>query len=305
MNLPVLVIKLGALGDFAQALGPFAAIRSHHVDAPITLLTTAPYADFARASPYFDSVWTDDRAPVWRIGCWLSLRRTLRDAGFARVYDLQTASRSSLYFRLLRPGPVPEWSGIASGCSHPHMNPGRDTMHTLDRQAEQLRIAGIASVPKPDVSWADADIARFGLDERFALLVPGGAAHRPAKRWPVERYAALAGHLARRGVQPVVIGGAGEVGDFTHATKAVDLSGQTDLFDLVALARTAECAVGNDTGPMHLIAIAGCSSMVLYSHASDPALCGQRGPDVTILRRPALTDLGVAEVIDALPAVTV
>ena len=26
----ILVIKLGALGDFAQAFGPFAAIRAHH-----------------------------------------------------------------------------------------------------------------------------------------------------------------------------------------------------------------------------------------------------------------------------------
>ena len=58
---PILVIKLGALGDFIQALGPFAAIRRHHKGAPVTLLTTEPFAEFARASPYFDDVWTGGR----------------------------------------------------------------------------------------------------------------------------------------------------------------------------------------------------------------------------------------------------
>ena len=50
----ILVIKLGALGDIVLALGPFAAIRDAHRDARATLLTTAPYAELMRASPYFE-----------------------------------------------------------------------------------------------------------------------------------------------------------------------------------------------------------------------------------------------------------
>ena len=46
----ILIIKLGALGDFAQAFGPFAAIRAHHPAAEITLLTTPPFAPLARHS---------------------------------------------------------------------------------------------------------------------------------------------------------------------------------------------------------------------------------------------------------------
>jgi hypothetical protein len=59
-------------------------------------------------------------------------------------------------------------------------------------------------------------------------------------------------------------------------------------------------AVGNDTGPMHLIATAGVPSVVSFSHASDPELCAQRGPDLTILRRPRLEELSVDEVEAAL-----
>ncbi len=300
---PILVIKLGALGDFVQAFGPFAAIRAHHPDAKIALLTTPPYASLARASPWFDEVWGDGRPAWWRFDRWLALRRRFAATRFARVYDLQTSSRSSLYFRLMG-RPRPEWSGIARGCSHPHANPERDFMHTLERQAEQLRMAGIPSVPPPDLAWLDAGTGHLVPAGPFVLLAPGGAAHRPEKRWPATRYAELARRVAATGYRPVLVGGANEAGlTATIATacpEAIDLAGRTSLFELAGLARRAAGAVGNDTGPMHLVAVLGCPSLVLYSHASDPALCGQRGADVAILRRPRLAELPVAEVEAAL-----
>ena len=299
----ILVIKLGALGDFIQALGPMAAIRRHHGDARITLLTTPPFEDFAGASGFFDQIWTCGRPGAMDIGGWLGLRRRLRDGGFGRVYDLQTSDRSSFYARLFWPGRKPEWSGIAKGCSHPHANPKRDFMHTLERQAEQLAEAGIPHVPPPDLAWATADISRFGMAERFALLVPGGAAHRPAKRWPPERFGDLARALADKGIEPVLLGSVAEAGIMASISAAAgvrDLAGQTSLLDLAALSRGAVLSVGNDTGPMHLIAAVDCRSVVLYSDESDPALCAQRGSAVSILRRGRLTDLAVDEVLEAL-----
>src|SRR4029077_1525786 len=55
----ILVIRLSALGDFIQALGPFAAIRRHHQDDRISLLTTRPLAAFAQELGYFDEVLVD------------------------------------------------------------------------------------------------------------------------------------------------------------------------------------------------------------------------------------------------------
>ena len=302
----VLVIKLAALGDFVQALGPFAAIRRHHPGATVTLLTTPPFVDLARAGGWFDDIWIDSRPKALNVGGWMALRRRLRCGGFGRVYDLQTSDRSALYFRLFWPGPTPEWSGIADGCSHAHANPRRDFMHTVERQAEQLAVAGIIDVPAGDLSWVEADVARFAISGPYALVAPGGAAHRPAKRWPTQRFADLAAWLAERGIKPVLVGGPKEA-DLLGAVAvgcpaALDLAGRTSLIDIAALAQGAACAVGNDTGPMHLTAAAGCPSVVLYSHASDPLLCAQRGPRVTIVRRPALDDLPVEEVTAALGA---
>ena len=297
----ILIIKHGALGDFVQALGPCQAIRRHHGAAQITLLTTPPFEAFAAASGLFDDIWLDPRAPAHRIGAWLALRRRLRGGGFERVYDLQTSERSSLYFHFFARRRRPEWSGLARGCSHFHANPERASMHTVERQRDQLQATGIDEVPLSDLSWAEADLSRFTLPERLALLVPGGSAHRPAKRWPVGHYAALARALVEKGLTPVILGGAdeGELGRDIVAAAGTgrDLCGQTSLLEIAAIARRASLAVGNDTGPMHLIAAAGARSVVLFSDASDPARCAPRGRAVTVLRQVPLTNLPVDEVL--------
>tara|TARA_B100000676_G_C17917997_1_gene753840 strand:+ start:119 stop:1039 length:921 start_codon:yes stop_codon:yes gene_type:complete len=294
---PVLVIKLGALGDFVQALGPFAAIRKYHEQASLVLLTTAPYLPIAEASGYFDAIRSDGRPEWWKWTGKRSLRTWLRDLAPTRVYDLQTSARSSGFYRLFGP-PRPEWSGIATNCSHPHDNPARDDMHTIERQREQLKVAGIMDVPSPDLDWLDADTTRFPLPQRYVLLAAGGAVHRPEKRWPA--FAQLATALAARALTPVLLGTVAER-DVTTSIRetcpaAIDLTGRTSLLEIAGLARRAAGAVGNDTGPMHLIAATGCPSVVLYSHASDPALCAQRGPDVRIIRKASLSELSTEEV---------
>lgn len=299
----ILVIKLGALGDFVQAMGPFAAIRAHHRQAHITLLTTRPFQALAEASPYFDAVWLDTRPKLWQVCRVAALARRLRGEGFARVYDLQTSDRSAWYFRLM--GGRVEWSGIAPGCALPHANPERDRMHTVERQAEQLRMAGIEAVPRPDLAWADTDPARFGLPPSFALLCPGGAAHRPGKRWPASGFADLAVWLAQRDIAPVLLGTAAEAAEIAtirgQCRQAIDLGGKTSLPDILGLGRRALLAVGNDTGPMHLIAAAGAPSVVLFGADSNPDLCAPRGA-VTVLRVADLAGLEPDRVVAAVQA---
>jgi len=297
----ILVIKLGALGDFVQALGPMAAIRRAHAADRMVLLTTAPFEALAAASGLFDEVWLDERPAGAAVGKWLALRRRLRDGGFQRVYDLQTSDRSSYYFRLFWPAPYPEWSGIARGCSHPHANPKCDFMHTIERQREQLAMAGIDDVPLPNLDWARAELGDLRPADPYALLVPGGAPHRPRKRWPEARFIEAAKGLSADGLQPVFVGGDDDAAALSRMAAAVpgslDLAGRTSLLELAELGRGARLALGNDTGPMHLLAVAGCPALVLYSDASDPALCAQRGRRVEIIRRPSLEELEVDDVL--------
>jgi len=298
----ILVIRLGALGDFVQSFAPFAAIRAHHPDAEITLLTTRPFAELAGRAPWFDAVLVDHRPSWWNAAGLLRLSRMLR--GFDLVYDLQTSTRSSRYFRLAG---RPRWSGIAPGCSHPHANARRDAMHTRERQREQLEMAGITEFPAPELGWL-AGAPSVPLPDRAVLLVPGAAPHRPRKRWPAERFGALAARLAGGGYAPVVIGTRSEAPLAATIRAAcpgaLDLTGRTGLADLAGLAAGASLAVGNDTGPMHLAAAIGCPCLVLFSADSDPALTAPRGPDGSwprLLRVDDLATLSVDRVAASLP----
>jgi ADP-heptose:LPS heptosyltransferase len=301
----LLVIKLSAFGDFVLSIASFQAIRAHHPGAEITLLTTAPYQRMAEASGCFDRVWLDMRPRWWQVGSWRALRRRLAAAGFDRVYDLQRSDRSATYFRLL-PAPKPEWVGVAPGCSHRYTPPQGEVLHICEREAQQLALAGVPRPGLPDLAFLKADIADFDLPMRYALLVPGGSAHRPGKRWPAEHYAALARHLLQRGITPLLLGAEAERREIAAIAAAApgarDLCGQTSLEAIAELGRGAILAVGNDTGPMHLIAAAAAPSLVLYSFDSDPAKIAPRGPSVATLRRESLAELSVEEVVANLPA---
>ena len=306
----ILVIKHGALGDWVLATGCFAAIRRHHPSARITLLTTPAFAELGGRCGWFDEVWTDERPRILADPlAWIRLRRRLIEGEFLRVYDLQTSSRTGHYFHMLPRRCRPEWSGIAVGCSHSHRNPQRPFMHTLERQAEQLGIAGIGDVPAPTLEWLDADIYALTPPGAFALIVPGGSAHRPEKRWPSRRFADLARLLSARGMIPVLTGAEAEASVLDdiagHVPRAINLGGRTSLGQVAALARRAMCAVGNDTGPIHIAATVGCPTVALFGAGSDPIQYGPRGEAVEVLRRVPLAGLPVADVIAAAERIAV
>lgn len=298
----ILVIKLGALGDFVQALGPMAAIRRHHPDAHITLLTTAPYEMFGRGCGYFDDIWLD-RKPRWHdLAGWKNLRAQLNAGRFTRVYDLQNNDRTSFYMRLF--STRPEWVGAARGASHRNASQQRIAGKAFEGHVQTLALAGINDISLDDLSWVDGDIGKFHLPRRYALLIPGSAPQRPEKRWPAERFADIANLIDRQGIHPVIVGAAAE-DDVAQAIcrlhpRAKNLAGRTSLFDVVLLARHAAAAIGNDTGPMHLIAATGCPSHVLFSRHSDPVRHAPAGEFVAVIQKPELNDLGAEDVLRAL-----
>lgn len=294
----ILIIKLGAFGDFFLAQTAFEAIRRHHAGDRLTLLTIPPLAPLARMSGLFDAVWEDPRGRS--AGAYLTVRRMLRAARFDRVYDLQCTGRTDRYFWLLFPGPWPEWSGTARFASHNDAYPKRRKVPVLQRYERQLRPFAITLAPHPDLSWLDADTGRFGLEGAYALLIPGSSAGRPDKRWP--GYPELAQALAARGVRPVVIGTAIErelAAAITAACpQALDLTERTGIAEIGALARRAWASVGNDTGPTHLVAAVGGPTVALFSDASNPIHAS--GRRVILHHRPAFADMAVDGVLDAI-----
>ena len=101
----------------------------------------------------------------------------------------------------------------------------------------------------------------------------------------------------------LLFGGQGDVETATEIANALpsehttNLAGKTSLAELVTQLAECNAVLTNDTGPMHLIALAGCPSLVLFSAASEPAQTAPRGSAVDILQRPTLADLSVDDVL--------
>jgi len=322
----ILVIKLGALGDLVLCASAFAAIRAHHPDAEIAILTGKPFAAFALAMPWFDKVLIDPRPKITEPLKWIRLIRDVRSFAPTRVYDFQGKKRQAiLYYVLGRP----HWSGAVKGCSHPRPWPPVKGQHYTDFVAAQLEAAGVPTkdfsstfqnrhsgavscccerpqdlsgmTKSASLSWLDGDLAAFNLPEKFAIIVTGCSPQHPHKMWPASHYAALADRFKEKGMAVIAIGTKADAPSVEAvralAPHVIDLTGQTSLGQVAALARRAEIVVGNDTGPTHIAAAVGAKTVALMSEKVDPLWSSPRGPKATWVGGKSLQTVAVAEVM--------
>jgi ADP-heptose:LPS heptosyltransferase len=120
------------------------------------------------------------------------------------------------------------------------------------------------------------------------VLHPGAASR--SRRWPPERFAAVARRLAARGEQIVVTGGPGERGLAAEVVRlaglpaTVSTAGALDLPALAALVAGASLVVCGDTGVAHLATAVGTPSVLLFG----PVKPSQWGPAIDVDRHPVL-----------------
>lgn len=145
------------------------------------------------------------------------------------------------------------------------------------------RVQGTGDTPRlldalvPGVSSGSAD--SDGTRGRTGPVVIHPGAASPARRWPAERFAAVAAVLARRGHPVVVTGGSGEASMCRRLVSraglgpAADLAGQLTLPNLVALLRRSRLLICSDTGVAHLATALRTPSVQLFGSAP-PQLWG-------------------------------
>ncbi|HRP11513.1 MAG TPA: glycosyltransferase family 9 protein [Terricaulis sp.] len=147
---------------------------------------------------------------------------------------------------------------------------------------------------------ADADAAVQGP---IVAIAPGGAGE--AKRWPAERFAAVArrlvgGPLAQARV--VVLGAGARDREITRAVaqsleadgvSVVDLGAQLDLLACAALMERATLCLGNDNALTHIAAAAGAPTLALYG-PTDERVRGPFGARVRTMRGRSLEEIAAA-----------
>ena len=290
----VLIVRLGAMGDIVHGLPVAAALRGRFADAQIHWLVDARYARVLEIVPVVDRrivispggmPGTPTPAPgqisfPGRRGV-LQAVRAMRAERYDAAVDLQGLLKSAMLARA---------SGAARviGFTRRHLreraaslfytercDPG-NAVHVVHKNLAVLPALGTPDGPPAfplaeGESRARADVRAVLNGRPFALLNPGAA--WPNKRWPAERFGALATWLRERhGLVSVVLWGPREerLARAVAGTSrdAARVAPPTGLADIVALARDARLMVSGDTGPLHLAAAVGTPIVALFGPTS-------------------------------------
>lgn len=297
----ILVLRALGLGDFLTAVPALRALRRGYPDSRITLATPAALAPLL---PLTGAV--DDLRPTLGLG------------------------------QLGRPDPVPDLvvnlhgsgpesvadavgTGAAAILTHAHPDfpdlPGpawRNDGHEVERWCRLVAAGGLAPVgPAAAGLAADRSDLRLARPDRDSPA-PGAVVVHPGstaagRRWPAERFGAVAGRLAALGHRVVVTGVADEAGLARTVLEAgglpasASLVGRLDLAELAVLVADAALVVSGDTGVAHLASAYRTPSVVVFG-VSSPERWGPPadGPHRVLWRGPdGLAEITVEEVAEA------
>jgi heptosyltransferase-1 len=311
----LLVVRLGAMGDILHALPAVTALRRAHPSWVIGwvvepnwrhLLTTAngtPAEPLTASQPLVDQLhlapvksWAKSPLSAQTAREIKDLRLSLKSAEYDAVLELQGAVRSAI---------LGSWTGA---CRRVGERSPREWVakwlftervtttgkHVIEQDVELASaVAGDALEPVQPLlpldphaeAWCDELFAPFG-NEPVALLIPG--AGWGSKRWPADRYAAVASSLTARGFRVLVNSAPGEE-NLSEAIKAQSnhdaVPVHCSLPQLIAINRRVALAVGGDTGPIHLACALGRPVVGIYG-PTDPARNGPFGTRFRVLRSP-------------------
>ncbi|MGD0681873.1 MAG: glycosyltransferase family 9 protein [Terracidiphilus sp.] len=315
-NFRLLVVRLGAMGDILHALPAVTALRQAHPDWVIDWVVDPRWRALlaAEGSTGRQTAWNPAQPLVdhlhfaatkqWRkspfsrqtLHEFKVLRSALRSGEYDAVIDLQGAIRSAVVARL-------------AGCrrligeANPREMPARWLfrervttygIHVIEQDVE-LASAIASDVLAPVTPWLPIDpVAETWADEilppasgQSAVLINPGAGWG-AKRWPVERYAAVAQSLIDRGFRILINIGPGEeplAEVIASQTGGAATPLACTLPQLIAITRRIALAIAGDTGPLHLACALGRPVVGIYG-PTDPSRNGPFGTRFTVLRSP-------------------
>jgi heptosyltransferase-1 len=295
------------MGDILHALPAVAALRKAHPDW---------YIGWA-VEPRWRPLLCVDRIHLVNAKAWArspfrpdtlrqiaALRRELRAERYDLCIDLQGAVRSAVIGRL---------SGAARmiGEDQPREWAARwlfgervrtHGVHVIEQAVEVCAAAAgqplspiLPSLPvnREAEKWAD-EVLEGSQHNPVVLLSPG--AGWGAKRWPAERYGAVARDLERFGCKVLVNAGPEEraiAADVVEASGGIaqapeftpELSPELTLDRLIALTRRIDLLIAGDTGPLHLACALGKPVVGIYG-PTDPNRNGPFGVPFRVLRHP-------------------
>jgi heptosyltransferase-2 len=278
------------IGDVVMTLPALAAIRKTWPGARISVLAKPWVAEVYRLCPAVDEVIVfQEPGRHAGIAGRLRLARELRGRGFDGAILLQNAIEAAIIAVLaripLRAGYNSDGRGVLLTHSVRRTAAIR-RVHQIDYYVEMVRALGCTPAgreavlsPGPD----DGDLVRalagpFGIDLARPLIgIAPGAAYGPAKMWFPDRFAAVADRLIAATSGQALLFGSGSDRESTARVQShsghslVDLAGQTDLKEAMALISRCRLFISNDSGLMHVAGALGVPTVAIFGSTNPEA----------------------------------
>ena len=290
----ILVCGVNWLGDAIMSMPALQALRDHHAQADLTLLTKPGLAPLWAMSPIPARVLS-----LPSIGGSLKPTvRALRDLEFEVSYVLPHSFRSAIPpflahipRRIGFPGHFPR-DLMLTEVRPPAAGPGRAHQvfeyFDLFFPGETRRTFAPPRLIAPPPALDKMRGILSALPRPWMAVIPG-AARGTSKQWPAERYAETAAALvAQTGGSVVTLGTKSEHAACQQVAAAaapngLNLAGATTMEELAAALSLSAVALCNDSGGMHLAAALGTPLVALYG-ITNPAQTGPLGDSIRILQ---------------------
>ena len=274
----ILIIKHGSLGDIAQASGAIQDIYENHKDHNLYIMTSKPYVDLYKKSPFITDVILDKRLSRFNLIYIYLLMRKIKKLKFVKVFDLQNSSRTSFYKKVLFPNSnYNSWSSSQTTLPTNTTKEEFDKLSVLERFDHQLKTSGLETkhTLKPNFDWSCTDISqiisKFKL-EKYIILFPFCSPHLHMKKWPhYNELIKLIKTELKNDYQVVIAPGPGEIQEAKNfnAESILDDGKALNIPQLASLIKNSSFVIANDTGPAHISAHIGAKGVALFgSHTT-------------------------------------
>jgi heptosyltransferase-2 len=299
------------IGDAVMTLPALERLRSSFPRSHISLLATPLTTGLFESSPLVDEI-IEYRRKEDGVRAFLEAVRMMRARRFDLAALFQNAFEAALGAALggahVRIGFAAQGRGplLTHKLRRGPLHSGRHQVHDyLDIVAECERVClggnldSRSSNLKPQISNLESQVSNplpsliaspaqrraaqsllrpAGVDTNSRPLVAlnAGATNSRAKRWPEDRFAALADQLIESLDSRIVFIGAASERDGAERIirqmkrrGAINLAGETGMTELIGALDACDLLISNDTGPAHIAAALGRPTLTIFGPTNE------------------------------------
>jgi len=272
------------LGDIVMSLPTIKGMRWLFPDSHISVLVKASFASIFKYNQDVNEVIAYQRGEKLRkfISGW-KIAKTIRDKNFDLALILPRSFNSALIPFISK---IPQRVGYAADTRSILLS------HAIKRDKELLAqhrvyyyLNLLSHFGKPvalsspgiktgreEEKWADELLRSLNIKKDIPLIgFNAGATYGDAKCWFPERYAQVAEHLIEKYNAHILLFGSKaeseinlEIARKLPKDRVLNLTGRTDIIQLVTLIKRCRLLITNDTGPMHVASAVGTLIVAVF-----------------------------------------